>query len=110
MNALANLLKAGTPVESDTVDPLQKTILESEAARQKLREENPELNMVFDAIESAVDEAADKYNLKLAEQDLYNQLNEVMAGRLESDIPLSDDYWSIKQSITRQLHVLEHGE
>lgn len=113
MNALANLLKHGTPVESERVNPFQQAISEAEAEKAKLREENPELNKVFDVIEAAVDEAANKYNLKLElteEQKLYQELDVACNGRLESEIPLSDDYWDVNRVVTRKLHVLKHGE
>lgn len=84
-------------------NPLAEAIRKSEEEKAALREAFPELNEQFDAFEAAVDEAAIKYSNKLEEKELYAKLNEALNGRLEGEVPLSDEYWNVRNEVQEKL-------
>lgn len=67
--------------------------------KQKMRDEHPELNDIFDKIEQAVDSIADNH----IEKNLMSELSESLNGRLESEIGLNDDYWDVRKRVQKEL-------
>jgi len=43
-----------------------------------------------------------------AREQLVSKQNHARGGRLESEIPLADDYWTVRAQVQQELHKLEN--